>query len=261
MCLVVDMAILGCSESWFPSILASPLSGVRIFGLRCLGVRNFGFTVFWLAGYLGVQIPGFTVPLDLRILQHTWISGSLCGCLLQVVWFLKEKTEPYRLHDTLVAASAPFMMPLRDSDIPMNVPFTISNKQPLTPSGSFLLESISSQLLLSLGESCGDTHVPAHLAAHAVGLPADCPPPLSLRSCLQTSPSDGPLRRNDTSRGHSAAARLRRAAPYLPRTPLMGYRVLAPARWGLRASVRRQSAAGALSPPWIQTTDSERSLL
>ena len=48
--------------------------GVRIFGLRCLGVCNFGFKVFWLAGYLGVRIPGFTVPLDLRILQHTWIS-------------------------------------------------------------------------------------------------------------------------------------------------------------------------------------------
>ena len=60
---------------------------VRIFGLCCLGVRNFGFTVFWLAGCLGVRIPGFTVTLDLRILQHTWISGSLCGCLLRVVWF------------------------------------------------------------------------------------------------------------------------------------------------------------------------------
>jgi hypothetical protein len=34
-------------------------------------------------------------------------------------------------HGTLVAVSAPFMMPLRDSDIPMNVPFTFSNKQPL----------------------------------------------------------------------------------------------------------------------------------
>jgi hypothetical protein len=34
-------------------------------------------------------------------------------------------------HGTLVAVSAPFMMPLRDSDIPMNVPFTFCNKQPL----------------------------------------------------------------------------------------------------------------------------------
>ncbi len=36
-------------------------------------------------------------------------------------------------HGTLVAVSAPFMMPLRHSDIPMNAPFTFSNKQPLTP--------------------------------------------------------------------------------------------------------------------------------
>ena len=36
-------------------------------------------------------------------------------------------------HGTLVAVSAPFMMPLRDSDIPMNVPFTFCNKQPFTP--------------------------------------------------------------------------------------------------------------------------------
>jgi hypothetical protein len=30
----------------------------------------------------------------------------------------------------LVAVSAPLVMPLRDSDIPMNVPFTFRNKQP-----------------------------------------------------------------------------------------------------------------------------------
>jgi hypothetical protein len=34
-------------------------------------------------------------------------------------------------HGTLVPVSVLFMMPLRDSDIPMNVPFTFSNKQPL----------------------------------------------------------------------------------------------------------------------------------
>ncbi len=34
-------------------------------------------------------------------------------------------------HGTLVVVSAPFMMPLRDSDIPMNVPCTFCNKQPL----------------------------------------------------------------------------------------------------------------------------------
>ena len=31
---------------------------------------------------------------------------------------------------TLVAVSAPLVMPIRDSDIPMNVPFTLRNKQP-----------------------------------------------------------------------------------------------------------------------------------
>jgi hypothetical protein len=36
-------------------------------------------------------------------------------------------------HGTLVTVSAPLMMPLRDSDIPMNVPFTFRNKQPLPP--------------------------------------------------------------------------------------------------------------------------------
>jgi hypothetical protein len=41
-------------------------------------------------------------------------------------------------HGTLVAVSSPLMMPLRDSDIPMNVPFTFSNKQPLPPTGGFL---------------------------------------------------------------------------------------------------------------------------
>jgi hypothetical protein len=42
------------------------------------------------------------------------------------------------LHGTLVAVSAQFMMSLRDSDIPMNVPFTFSNKQPLTPRGELV---------------------------------------------------------------------------------------------------------------------------
>ena len=92
--------------------------GVRIFGLRYLGVRNFGSTVFWLAGYLG------STHLDHRI------SVSLCGCLLRVVWFFGFFLGS---HVMLVAVSAPLMMPLRDSDIPMNVPFTCSNKQALNP--------------------------------------------------------------------------------------------------------------------------------
>ena len=43
-------------------------------------------------------------------------------------------------HGTLVAVSAPFMMPLRDSDIPMNVPFTFRNEQPLHTQEGDLLE-------------------------------------------------------------------------------------------------------------------------
>ena len=85
-----------------------------------LGFAAWGFgilgTVFWLAGYLG------SAHLDHRI------SVSLCGCLLRVVWFFGFFLGS---HVMLVAVSAPLMMPLRDSDIPMNVPFTFSNKQPL----------------------------------------------------------------------------------------------------------------------------------
>jgi hypothetical protein len=46
-------------------------------------------------------------------------------------------------HGTLVAVSAPLMMPLRDSDIPMNVPFTFRNKQPLPPSESLALSTLA----------------------------------------------------------------------------------------------------------------------
>jgi hypothetical protein len=51
------------------------------------------------------------------------------------VWMFAEGRMVLRVflgsHGTLVAVSAPLMMPLRDSDIPMNVPFTFSNTQPL----------------------------------------------------------------------------------------------------------------------------------
>ena len=98
-----------------------------IFGLCCLGVRNFGFTVFWLAGYLGVRIPGCTVPLASDSSAHLDLRLS--------VWMFSAGRMVLRFflgsHGTLVAASAPFMMPLRDSDIPMNVPFTLRNKPPL----------------------------------------------------------------------------------------------------------------------------------
>ncbi len=45
-------------------------------------------------------------------------------------------------HGTLVAVSAPFMMPLRDLDIPMNVPFTFTNKQPLHRSSVYVEDAV-----------------------------------------------------------------------------------------------------------------------
>jgi hypothetical protein len=83
MCLVADMAILGCSEPWFSGILASPLSGCSDLWASLLGGSElwvYGILASWVFG-----CPDSWVPLDLRILQHTWISGSLCGCLLRVV--------------------------------------------------------------------------------------------------------------------------------------------------------------------------------
>jgi hypothetical protein len=84
---------------------------------------------------LGVRIPGCTVPLasdssahlDLRLSVWMFTVGRMV-----LLFFLGS-------HDTLVVASEQFMMSLWtrtfiDSDIPMNVPFTLLNKQPLTPS-------------------------------------------------------------------------------------------------------------------------------
>ena len=59
-------------------------------------------------------------------------------------------------HGTLVAVSASFMMPLRDSDIPMNVPFTFSNKQPLHPEGSDWRERFEAIDSENLGKSLGN---------------------------------------------------------------------------------------------------------
>ena len=105
--------------------LASPLSGCSELWASLLGCLE-----LWV--YCIVLIPGFTVPLDLRILHHTWIPGLS-------VWIFAAGRMVLRFfhgsHGTLVAASAPFMMPPRDSDIPMNVPSTIRNKQPLIRRG------------------------------------------------------------------------------------------------------------------------------
>ena len=111
--------------------------GVRIFELRCLGVRYFGWSLFsgcsdlwasllggsefWVYGILASWVFGFSTlgSSDLRLSVWMFAAGRM---VLRV--FLGS-------HGTLVAVSAPLMMPLCDSDIPMNVPFTFSNKQPL----------------------------------------------------------------------------------------------------------------------------------
>ena len=71
-----------------------------------------------MSGFLGAS--DSSAHLDLRLSVWMFTAGRM---VLRV--FLGS-------HGTLVAVLAPFMMPPRDSDIPMNVPFTIRNKQPLT---------------------------------------------------------------------------------------------------------------------------------
>ena len=114
---------------------------VRIFGLCCLGVRNFGFTVFWLAG------SDSSTHLDLRLSVWMFAAGRM---VLRV--FVGS-------HGTLVAVSAPFMMPLRDSDIPMNVPFTFSNKQPLPPEFSSTSQTLRLLSQRSVGNATQHTKV------------------------------------------------------------------------------------------------------
>ena len=75
-----------------------------------------------MSGFLGT--PGSSdssAHLDLRLSVWMFAAGRIV-----LRFFLGS-------HGKLGAVSAPLMMPLRDSDIPMNVPFTLRNKQPLTP--------------------------------------------------------------------------------------------------------------------------------
>ena len=104
----------------------------------------FGGSVLWVESVLWVFVSlGFSAwrfgILGLRY-SGSWVFGfSTLGSsdLLLSVWMFAAGRMVLRVflgsHGTLVAVSAPLMMPLRDSDIPMNVPFTFSNKQPLPP--------------------------------------------------------------------------------------------------------------------------------
>ena len=102
----------GCSELW-----ASLLGCLELWVYCILASWVFGCPDSWVYCTLGSS--DSSAHLDLRL--SVWMFAAV-RMVLRV--FLGS-------HGTLVAVSAPFMMPLHDSDIPMNVPFTFSNKQPL----------------------------------------------------------------------------------------------------------------------------------
>jgi hypothetical protein len=86
-------------------------------------LRNHGFTI-----PLGLRI--LSVPLDLRILSvpggGKQIRGTCVFVSRMVLWLVLKS------YGTLVAVSAQLVMPLHDSDIPMNVSITLRNKQTIT---------------------------------------------------------------------------------------------------------------------------------
>ena len=99
--------------------------------------RNPGFSVplylrnlsggekVWYVGTLGLLY----APLGLRILAVLCGGGGNRGtCVFasrMVLWLFVES------YGTLAAVSVPLVMPLHDPDIPMNVPITFRNKQPV----------------------------------------------------------------------------------------------------------------------------------
>ena len=104
-----------CSDLW-----ASLLGGSELWVYGILASWVFGCPDSWV--YCTPGSSDSSAHLDLRLSVWMFAAGRM------VLRFLM------RSHGTLVAVSAPFMMPLlRDSDIPMNVPFTlIVNKQSFT---------------------------------------------------------------------------------------------------------------------------------
>jgi hypothetical protein len=111
-------------------ILASPFSGCLDLWASLLGGSElwvYCFLASWVFGcpdswvYCNPGSSDSSAHLDLRLSVWMFAVGRMV-----LLFFLGS-------HGTLVGVSEPFMMPLLDSDIPMNVPFTFSNKQPLTP--------------------------------------------------------------------------------------------------------------------------------
>ena len=84
MCLVVDMAILGCSESWFSSILASPFSGCSDLWASLLGGSElwvYGILASWVFGcpdswvYCNPGSSDSSAHLDLRLSVWMFAAG------------------------------------------------------------------------------------------------------------------------------------------------------------------------------------------
>ena len=74
----------------------------------------------WFYGTLGssdlIGTPGFSEPRVPIESEEGFTAGRMVPRLF------------FESHDTLLAVSAPLVMPLRDSDIQMNAPFTLRNK-------------------------------------------------------------------------------------------------------------------------------------
>ena len=59
-----------------------------------------------------------------------------------------------RTHGTMVDVSAPFVMPMCDSDILINVPFTSRNKQPFPHAKESEHQHASERLVMQCTHSC-----------------------------------------------------------------------------------------------------------
>ena len=84
-------------------------------------------------GTLELGVYGIFGSLDLRILSVPPENKKRGLCVFASRLVLQIFLESY---GTLVAVSAPLVIPLHDLDILMNVPFTSCNKQPITSEAS-----------------------------------------------------------------------------------------------------------------------------
>jgi hypothetical protein len=115
--------------------------------------------VLWNSLELGVY--GIFGSLDLRILSvpPENKNGGLCVFASRLV--LRIFLE---LYGTLVSVSAQLVMPLHDSDILTNIPFTSCNKQPITNGLTPVRPCNGSTLFLTARSDCWGCAFP-HCAA------------------------------------------------------------------------------------------------